>query len=86
MYVLQGVVGSTPHDLLRNTEFFAGYQLQMDVTSDRYILDTLIIEPIAGNNISLLEFGKENRGVNNRNVARNNNPAEQGEADSAMNE
>ena len=62
----------------------------MEVTGDRYVLNPLIIEPIAGDDMCLLEFGEgnplsENGHVNNAKNARNNNPAQQDVDDSVMN-
>ena len=73
MYVLQGVVGTTLSDLEQNAQLFAGFQFQMQVTGNRYTLDPLSIEHIAGDDMSMLQFGKENQAVviNGNNAAMN---------------
>ena len=85
MYVLQGVVGTTLSDLEQNAELFAGFQFQMQVTGNRYTLDPLSIEHTAGDNMSMLQFGKENQAVviNENNATANNR---EDEDDSGMDE
>ena len=85
MYVLQGVVRTNLADLKRNAELFAGGQFQMQVTTNRYTLDKLIIEHTAGDDMCLLEFGKgDHQTANDGNNSAVNN--EQNDDVSAMNE
>ena len=83
MYVLQGIVGTTLSDLEQNAQLFAGFQFQMQVTGNRYTLDLLSIEHTAGDNMSMLQFGKENQAIviNGNNTTANNR---QDEDDSGM--